>query len=114
VIFGSHFVIFSTDAAADRDFFRDVLEFPFIDAGHDWLIFKAPPAEVALHPSETGEGGDFFLLCDDLSEEMTRLRTKGVDFSDVTEERWGKVVNIRLPSGREIGLYQPKHESPLR
>jgi hypothetical protein len=31
---------------ADRAFFRDVLEYPFIDAGHNWLIFALPPAEL--------------------------------------------------------------------
>ena len=114
MIFGSHYIIFSTDAEADRDFFRDVLEFPFVDVGHDWLIFRAPPAEVALHPSEEGVGGEFFLLTDDLVSEMTRLKEKGVSLSEITEERWGTVTNITLPSGREIGLYQPKHASPPR
>ena len=33
-------------------FFRDVLGFPFVDAGQGWLIFKLPPAEAAIHPSD--------------------------------------------------------------
>ncbi|HWC99073.1 MAG TPA: hypothetical protein VG456_20075 [Candidatus Sulfopaludibacter sp.] len=30
-------VLYSSDAEADRAFFRDVLKFPAVDAGHGWL-----------------------------------------------------------------------------
>jgi hypothetical protein len=53
MIFGAHVVIDSADATADRAFCRDVLGFPSVDAGHDWLIFALPPAEVAMHPADT-------------------------------------------------------------
>ncbi|MCW2549253.1 MAG: hypothetical protein JWN96_3713, partial [Mycobacterium sp.] len=55
-ISGAHVVVNSTDAEADRAFFRDVLRYPNVDAGHGWLIFKLPPAEVAVHPSESTLG----------------------------------------------------------
>jgi catechol 2,3-dioxygenase-like lactoylglutathione lyase family enzyme len=109
---GSHFILFSTDAAADRAFFRDVLELPFVDVGGEWLVFRAPPAEVALHPSEHGGDGQFFLLTDDLTADMARLEVKGVELSEVEEQSWGTLTKIKLPSGIELGLYQPKHESP--
>jgi hypothetical protein len=38
------------------------------------------------------------------------LKSKGVACTEVEEERWGTRTTIRLPSGGEIGLYQPKHE----
>ena len=50
IINGAHIVVHSRDAEADRDFFRNVLEYPHVDAGGSWLIFKLPPAEVAVHP----------------------------------------------------------------
>jgi len=112
MISGSHFIVFSTDAAADRAFFRDVLELPYVDVGGDWLIFRAPPAEVALHPAESGGGGVFFLLSDDLAADMASLRAKGVTLSEVEEESWGSLTHIALPSGGNLGLYQPKHASP--
>ncbi len=112
MISGSHFIVFSTDAAADRAFFRDVLELPFVDVGGEWLIFRAPPAEVAIHPAESGGGGAFFLLSDDLASDMAALRAKGVDLEEVEEESWGFLTRIALPSGGELGLYQPKHASP--
>ena len=52
MITGTHVIIYSQDAEADRDFFRDVLKFPSVDAGHGWLIFALPPAEAAFHPYE--------------------------------------------------------------
>jgi catechol 2,3-dioxygenase-like lactoylglutathione lyase family enzyme len=51
MISGAHVVIYSKDAEADRSFFRDVLGFKSVDAGHGWLIFGLPPREAAFHPS---------------------------------------------------------------
>jgi hypothetical protein len=44
---------------------------------------------------------------------MVSLGEKGVRCSDVEEARWGSVTKIQLPGGGEVGLYQPKHPSPL-
>jgi hypothetical protein len=33
--------------------------------------------------------------------------------SEVQEARWGSITKIRLPGGGNVGLYQPKHPSPL-
>jgi hypothetical protein len=37
-----------------------------------------------------------------------------VTVSDVKEERWGKVATFTLPGGGRIGIYEPKHASPLK
>jgi hypothetical protein len=52
-------------------------------------------------------------MCDDLKVEMSALKKKGVTCSDVEEARWGSITRMRLPGGGEVGLYQPKHPSPL-
>jgi catechol 2,3-dioxygenase-like lactoylglutathione lyase family enzyme len=113
MIFGAHVIVYSKDAAADRAFFRDVLGFPSVDAGHGWLIFALPPAEVAVHPTEEPAGKsdrhELYFMCDDLSAEISALAKKGVRCSAVQEARWGSITKIRLPGGGEIGLYQPKH-----
>ncbi len=109
MIFGAHMIIYSKNAAADRAFFRDVLGLASVDAGHDWLIFALPPAEVAAHPAEEPAGHELYFLCDDLPSELQALGEKGVQCSDVEETRWGSVTKIRLPGGAEVGLYQPKH-----
>jgi catechol 2,3-dioxygenase-like lactoylglutathione lyase family enzyme len=112
VIFGAHLVVFSTDADADRAFLSDVLGFESVDAGGGWLIFALPPAEAAVHPAET-PGAEVYLMCDDLATEMRALADRGVECSDVEEARWGRITKIRLPSGGEIGLYQPRHPTAI-
>src|ERR1700722_10556961 len=109
MIFGAHLIVYSKDAEADRAFLRDVLGFTSIDAGHGWLIFALPPAEVAVHPAEENGKHELYLMCDDLQAEITSLTAKGIACSDVHEERWGSRTSIRLPGGGEVGLYQPKH-----
>jgi catechol 2,3-dioxygenase-like lactoylglutathione lyase family enzyme len=108
MIFGSHIVILSGDADADRAFFADVLDFDHVDAGGGWLIFGLPPAELAIHPAETA-GAELYFMCDDLATEMRTLAEKGIQCSEVEEARWGSVTKIRLPGGGAVGLYQPKH-----
>src|SRR5271156_1891245 len=113
MIIGSHVVIYSKDAEADRAFFRDVLGFPFVDAGHGWLVFALPAGEAAFHPSEKNGTHELYFLCDDLKSEMAALAKKGVNCSAVQEERWGSITKIGLPGGGQIGLYQPKHPTAL-
>jgi catechol 2,3-dioxygenase-like lactoylglutathione lyase family enzyme len=113
MIFGAHVIIYSNDASADRAFFRDVLGYPSVDAGHGWLIFALPPAELAVHPADGDGGHELYLMCDDLQAETAALLQKGVRCSDVEEARWGSVTKFQLPGGSEVGLYQPKHPTAL-
>jgi catechol 2,3-dioxygenase-like lactoylglutathione lyase family enzyme len=113
MISGAHVIVYSKDAEADRDFFRDVLGFASVDAGHGWLIFALPPAEAAVHPAENNNRHELYFMCDDLKAEISALREKGVECSKVEKERWGSITKIRLPGGGEVGLYQPKHPTAL-
>jgi catechol 2,3-dioxygenase-like lactoylglutathione lyase family enzyme len=113
MIFGAHVILYSKDAAADRAFFREVLGFSSVDAGHGWLIFELPPAEAAVHPADDNNRHELYFMCEDLKAEISALGKKGVKCSEVHEERWGSIARIRLPGGGDIGLYQPKHPSPL-
>jgi hypothetical protein len=110
---GAHVIVYSKNAGADRAFFRDVLEFKSVDAGHGWLIFALLPGEAAIHPSENSSGHELYFMCDDLKAETASLAKKGVKCSKVEDERWGSVTKMRLPGGGEIGLYQPKHATAL-
>jgi len=118
MIGGVHALLYVDDADATRAFFRDVLGFRFVDSGDGWLIFALPPAEPGMHPG-AGWGrsiGDheLFLMCHDLDGTIGELETKGVEFvSEVAEEDWGRSVRFRVPGGVEMGLYEPKHASPL-
>jgi catechol 2,3-dioxygenase-like lactoylglutathione lyase family enzyme len=108
-ISGAHIIIYSANPDADREFFRDVLSYPHVDAGGDWLIFKLPPAELAVHPSDSRTEHELFLMCDDLRETTATLRTHGVDFDEITHARWGHVTRFRLPGGSSLGVYEPLH-----
>jgi catechol 2,3-dioxygenase-like lactoylglutathione lyase family enzyme len=113
MIRGVHIVVFSTDAEADRAFFRDVLEYPYVDAGHDWLIFALPPTELAVHPAGSDGPPDLFLMCDDIDDFTAGMRGHGVVCSEPKSERWGTVTELTLPGGGALGVYQPAHPSPL-
>jgi len=54
MISGAHVIVYSKNDEADRAFFRDILSFKSVDAGHGWLIFALPPGEAAVHPSDEG------------------------------------------------------------
>jgi catechol 2,3-dioxygenase-like lactoylglutathione lyase family enzyme len=112
MINGAHLIIYSRDADADRAFIRDVLGYPNVDAGGGWLIFKLPPAEVAVHPAGAEERHELYLMCDDLGRTMAELEAKGVEFaSEVSEQGWGLLTSIVLPGGGRLGLYEPRHET---
>ena len=121
MINAAHVILYSQDADADRAFLQDVLGFPHVDAGHGWLIFKLPPAEVAVHPADTVPPDnavppadyqathELYLMCDDLAATLTELAAKGVAAGEVTQQRWGALAAITLPSGAPLSLYQPRH-----
>ena len=113
MIHGAHVVIYSKNADADRAFFRDVLKYPSEDAGQGWLIFALPPAEIAVHPSEKNDVHEFFFMCDDVQQFMSEMKAKEIECSPVDEQRWGSITRMTLPGGGTIGVYQPKHPSPL-
>ncbi|HWZ59705.1 MAG TPA: hypothetical protein VNW46_12080 [Gemmatimonadaceae bacterium] len=110
---GAHVILYSKNAEADRAFFRDVLGFASVDAGHGWLIFALPPAEAAVHPSDASLAHELYFMCDDLNAEISALAQKGVTCSPVQEPRWGSTTKMRLPGGGEVGLYQPKHPTAV-
>jgi hypothetical protein len=53
-------------------------------------------------------------MCDDIRATVEELKGKGVEFiRGITEERWGLTTALAIPGGGELGLYEPKHPSPL-
>jgi hypothetical protein len=113
MITGAHIVVYSKDSEADRAFFRDVLKFSSVDAGHGWMIFRLPPSEAAFHPSEKNDLHEMFFMCDDLKATMASLKAERVKCTEVEELRWGSLTRVSLPGGGKIGLYQPKHRTTI-
>ncbi len=103
--------VFAHDAEAASTFFRDVLEFPCVDAGDGWLRF-APPTELSVHPGgdpEATEGQHrLFLTCDDIERTVGDLKERGVEFMDPIADRGcGPITRLRVPGAGEVGLFQP-------
>ena len=114
MITGLHAIIYSERAEEVRAFLRDVLGLAHVDAGGGWLIFAAPPAELAAHPADEGGRHELYLMCDDIEATVATLEGKGVELArPVGDEGFGLMTAIRLPGGGELGLYEPRHPSPL-
>ena len=112
MISGAHTIIYSSDADADRAFLRDVIGLPNVDVGGGWLIFGLPPAEVAVHPAQTGGSHEFYLMCDDIHEFASTLSAAGYRCEEIEDQGWGLLSKFTLPGGGRLGVYQPRHERP--
>jgi len=106
-----HALLYSTDPAADRAFLRDVLGFPYVDDGDGWLIFKAPPSELGVHPTEEEPKFYVAFMVDDIAETIDDLNAQGVTVvAEPADRGYGIVAMIALPSGAHVEIYQPKHK----
>jgi len=114
-IFGVHTILYSTHAEAVRAFFRDVLKFSHVDAGQGWLIFAAPPGEIAVHPADEPGPPELYLMCSNIKATIAELERKGVEFPEpISEQRWGQLTHIKLPDGEKLGLYEPRHKMAIK
>jgi hypothetical protein len=123
MITGAHFLLYSRDADADRQYLRDVLGFTGVDAGGGWLILGLPPAEIAVHPASQAfvqrhaghelVGAVVYLMCDDVHATVKSIAAKGGSASEIETVDWGIRTTLQLPSGSELGLYQPTHPTAI-
>ena len=113
MIAGAHTIVYADDPDAARAFFRDVLAFEHVDAGDGWLIFALPPGELAVHPGPAAQH-ELFFMCHDIEATVEELTLRGVVFTTpISDEGWGLLTRFEVPGAGEIGLYQPRHASPL-
>ena len=113
LINGAHSIVYSTDAEADRAFFRDVLGLPGVDVGHGWLIFALPPSEVAVHPAEDNRRHELYLMSDDIQAFVSAMAERGISCTPPRDQGWGVLTDVSLPGGGTIGVYQPRHARPV-
>jgi len=113
-----HTLVYADDAEATRAFFRDVLEWPNVDARGGWLIFKTGPSELGVHPVSGDPGGgvgstqhhEIWLMCDNIGQTVADLSSKGVEFTrEVRDDGYGLTVPLVVPGAGEMMLYEPKH-----
>lgn len=111
MIIGTHAILFSTDAQADREVLAELLrDRHAVDAGEGWLVLALPPAEVAVHPTDGPPQHELYLMCDDIEATVADLEARGVRTEGgLSDQGWGILTSIHLPSGARIGLYQPRH-----
>ncbi len=112
MINGTHILIYSKKAAADKKFFKEVLKCPSVDVGGGWLIFGLPPSELAFHPSPESTEKALYLMCDDIHAFVEEMKKREIECSRVSSQGWGLVTEITLPSGGKMGVYQPRHKRP--
>lgn len=109
-----HVILFSRHAEKVREFLGDALGLPSVDAGEGWPIFAAPPTELAVHPTDGEPEHEVFLMCDDVNAVIARLAERGIQTDGpVSDQFWGLSTTLLLPGGERIGLYEPRHPSPL-
>ncbi|HZV77212.1 MAG TPA: VOC family protein [Candidatus Babeliales bacterium] len=114
MISGMHVILFSRHAEKVREFLGEVLGWRSVDAGGGWPIFAAPPTEVAVHPTEDEPAHEVYLMCDDVNAMVKRLADRGVRTEGPIDDRgWGLLTTLILPGGERVGLYEPRHASPL-
>jgi hypothetical protein len=114
LIIGVHAILYSKHAERVRAFLSNTLGFPSVDAAEGWPIFAGPPLEIAVHPTDDDPEHELYLMCDDVQTLTAKLAERGVEMTTpITDRGWGLVTRLRLPGGDEIGLYQPKHPSPI-
>ena len=114
-----HALLYADDPEAARAFFRDVLGWPNVEDEPGWLIFKAGPSELGVHP--TSGGGDdqqwtvavhheVSFMCDDIEATVADLTARGAEFaSGVQDQGFGLTASLKVPGAGEIMLYQPRH-----
>jgi hypothetical protein len=112
MISGAHSIIYSSNPDKDRGFLRDVLGLPNVDVGDGWLIFGLPPSEVAIHPSDSNDVHELFLMCDDVQAFVKAMKQRKIACDKPIDRGWGVLTTLTLPGGGKLGVYEPRHARP--
>jgi catechol 2,3-dioxygenase-like lactoylglutathione lyase family enzyme len=113
MISGIHAMFYTKRADEMREFLREVLGLPWVDAGGGWPIFAAPPTDLAVHETEEEAGGhELYFICDDIQAIQKKLANRGIEMSPIEDRGWGLASQLQLPSGDTVGIYEPRHPRP--
>lgn len=119
-VIGAHVLLHTSEPEAVRAVFRDVFGWPHVDDGDGWLIFRLPPAELGVHPTDpsapggTGARHELSLMVDDIAVTVAELRERGVEVpGDPVDQGWGIAATAVLPGGLEVQLYEPRHSTAV-
>lgn len=113
-IVGAHALLYTPRAEELRALLRDVIGWEHVDAGEGWLIFRLPPAELGVHPSDGETHHELSLICDDVAATVAELRDKGIEVRGEPEDLgFGVGTRIVLPGAVELLLYEPRHPTAI-
>ncbi|HTE29866.1 MAG TPA: hypothetical protein VK666_05795, partial [Chryseolinea sp.] len=90
----------------------DILKLTNVDVGHGWLIFGLPPSELAVHSSADNGNHEIYLMCDDIDAFVRQMSKHKMSCTEIINQGWGQLVQLTLPSGGKLGVYQPRHARP--
>lgn len=112
-ITGAHVLLYSTEPEKLREVFRDVFGYRFVDGGDGWLIFALPPAELGIHPAESGDvRAELSFMVDDIVKAKAELEAKGMTFDGEPQDHgWGIVCPMHVPGGGTLLVYEPRHST---
>ena len=110
---GSHVVIFSEDAEADRALMQKLMGGRAVDAGEGWMIYAMPPAEIAVHPPYGDNRCELHMMCDDIEAVRADLADLGLESDAPQDLGYGIQSYFTLPGGTRIGFYQPRHDTAI-
>lgn len=120
-----HMLVYADDPAATREFFKEVLRWPFVNDDDssdpsDWLIFGCGRSELGVHPTAGEHEGsnwterrhhEISLMCNDIAATVTELSGRGVTFRGEAQEMgFGIGVRLAVPGADDMLLYQPHHK----
>jgi len=114
MITGVHSLIYTKKVEELRAFFREKLDFPYVETGGGWQIFALPPAELGMHPVEGETRFEMYLMCDDIDATLADLKERGIEIAGpVHDQPWGRSCGIKLPDGSVLGIYEPRHATAI-
>ncbi len=51
-------------------------------------------------------------MCDDIKTFVQQMTKQKIVCSEIQDQGWGQLVQLTLPGGGKIGVYQPRHARP--
>jgi hypothetical protein len=107
-------LIYSRIPEETRGILQKVLKARTVDAGGGWPIMALPPGEVAEHPTDGVPSHELCLMCDNLEKTLAELARVGIRaIGAISEETRGKKIAIAFGGDEKLGLYEPRHPSPI-
>jgi len=105
--------ILATDVPACVDFYRTLGLRMIVDSAPRYVRFECPDgvSTLSIHRTEgtvAAGGAVIYFECEDLDEQVARLRSTGIEFESEPEDmRWlWREARLRDPAGNRICLYR--------